>query len=300
MKKQRTNLIFVLILILASAWAAGGCRSKQRPTKLPLPKQATTQPTTAPASTEDAHPPEQAIDLTSEDINAWLLENAIPFDTAEPGGDYDDLMPLKDIIGDARIVALGEATHGTREFFLMKHRLLEFLVKEMDFNIFAIEATWPESNLVNDYVFTGQGDPAERLEGLYFWTWNTQEVLDMILWMRTHNEDPGDAPTVSFLGFDMQFPGMAMDNLIAYLEQVDPNAVEQVTASYSCFYRYRDMPREYTTVPSETQAECRASLQAVYDKLSQRQADYEALSSPQDFALALQSARVTLQAEKNT
>ena len=67
------------------------------------------------------------------------------------------------MIGDARVVALGEATHGTREFFLMKHRVLEFLVKELDFNLFAIEATWPEANRVNEYVHTGEGDPAELL-----------------------------------------------------------------------------------------------------------------------------------------
>lgn len=128
-------------------------------------------------------------------IVAWLQNHTVPFNTSKPGSGFEDLMPLKQIVGDARIVSLGEATHGTREFFEMKHRILEFLVKEMGFNTFAIEATWPESNLVNNYIQTGEGDPARLLAGLFFWTWNTQEVLDMILWMRENR--------VSFHGFDM-------------------------------------------------------------------------------------------------
>ncbi len=99
---------------------------------------------------------------------AWLRENAVEFRTAEPGGDYADLMPLEQIIGNARVVALGEATHGTREFFQMKHRILEFLVREMGFTTFGIEATWAEANRVNDYVHTGVGDPAVLLSNLYF------------------------------------------------------------------------------------------------------------------------------------
>ena len=129
----------------------------------------------------------------------WLKANAIPFQTAEPNSSLEDLMPLKEMIGNARIVALGEATHGTHEFFQMKHRMLEFLVEEMGFNTFAMEANWPEANLINDYVHTGKGDPAELLKGLYFWTWDTQEVLDMIRWMRAYNENPSSTRKTQFL-----------------------------------------------------------------------------------------------------
>jgi erythromycin esterase len=62
--------------------------------------------------------------------------------------------------------------------------MLEFLVERMGFTVFGIEANWPESLAINDYVLNGNGDPAEALAGLYFWTWNTKEVLDMIQWMR--------------------------------------------------------------------------------------------------------------------
>ena len=119
------------------------------PTSTFLPGAATRSPS-EPALTQPVVP----------EVSAWLRENAIPFDTTDPNSDFEDLMPLKPLIGDARIVALGEATHGTHEFFEMKHRMLRFLVEEMGFNIFAMEASWAETNLINDYVRTGQGDPA--------------------------------------------------------------------------------------------------------------------------------------------
>ncbi len=231
------------------------------------------------------------------EISDWLRENAIPFDTAEPHTEFDDLMPLKEIIGDSRIVALGEATHGTREFFQMKHRLLKFLVEEMGFSIFAIEANWPESNMVNDYVHTGEGDPAELLEGLYFWTWYTQEVLDMIRWMQVHNENPGDAPKVSFFGFDMQVPGVAMDNVVEYVQQVDPENAPQVSTHYDCFRDYGINTQAYIDLPASAKSECRENLQAVYDWLNQWQNSYEESSSSEAFARVLQNARIVLQAE---
>src|SRR6185312_15568712 len=118
----------------------------------------------------------------------WLRKQAIPIATAEAGNGFDDLQRLKKVVGNARIVALGEGTHGTHEFFQMKHRLVEFLASEMGFTLFAIEANLPEAARVNDYILNGRGDPREALKGLYFWTWNTQEVLDMIEWMRAFNQ----------------------------------------------------------------------------------------------------------------
>jgi erythromycin esterase len=225
-----------------------------------------------------------------------MRENAIPFDTTDPKSDFEDLMPLKELIGDARIVALGEATHGTHEFFEMKHRMLRFLVEEMGFNTFAIESNWPEANLVNEYVQTGQGDPVVLLGGLHL-TWQTQEVLDMIRWMRAHNENPGSAPLVTFAGFDMQLYTMAMDNVVAYLEKVDPDRAAPTTELYHCFRQYTNRDLFYALLSAETRTACRANLQAVYDQLSQGRSDYEARSSSEEFARALQSARLVLQAE---
>jgi len=92
-------------------------------------------------------------------VSDWIAANAIRLTTPEAGHGFTDMQPLKKLIGNARIVALGEATHGTREFFPRKHRMLEFLASEMGFTIFSIEANMPEAYRLNDYVLHGTGRP---------------------------------------------------------------------------------------------------------------------------------------------
>lgn len=157
----------------------------------------------------------------------WIRGQAIPLLTPRAGHGFADLAPLRDVVGGARVVALGEATHGTREFFQMKHRLLEYLVSELGFSVFAIEANWPESEAVDEYVRTGRGDPARALAGLYFWTWNTEEVLDLIRWMRQWNAVPGHRQ-VRFYGFDMQAGAVSAERLAARLQQIDAALAAEV------------------------------------------------------------------------
>ena len=160
----------------------------------------------------------------------WLKKNAITFATADAGHGFEDLEPLRDIVGDARIVGLGEGTHGTREYFKMKHRLTEFLATEMGFTIFSIEASTPEAYEVNDYVARGAGDPKKLIGGMYFWTWNTEEVLDMVRWMRGFNES--DRGHIDFTGFDMQTPDVAMEIVQDFLRDVDPTLADEVRQTY--------------------------------------------------------------------
>ena len=98
-----------------------------------------------------------------QEAHAWARSNAIPLASVEAGHGFIDLEPLRAIIGDARIVSLGEATHGTREFFQLKHRLLEYCVSELGFTIFGIEASYPECLRINDYVLHGTGNPLDAL-----------------------------------------------------------------------------------------------------------------------------------------
>ena len=159
---------------------------------------------------------------------AWVREHALPLASVEAGHGFDDLRPLAELIGDARIVALGEGTHGTHEFFTLKHRLLEFLATELGFTLFSIEASTPEAYALDPYVLGGKGDPAALVGGMYFWTWNTHEVLDMVEWMRAFNV--GGKGPVHFTGFDMQTPDVAMDIVSGFLDEADPERVEDVRA----------------------------------------------------------------------
>lgn len=151
----------------------------------------------------------------------WIRQHAVRLKTPEAGHGFADMQPLKKIIGNARIVALGEATHGTREFFQLKHRMLEFLVSEMGFTVFSIEANMPEAYRLNDFVLKGEGDPAKLLRGMYFWTWDTEEVLEMIHWMRRLNES--GKGRVEFTGFDMQTPKVAWEIVRDFVALKDPD-----------------------------------------------------------------------------
>jgi erythromycin esterase len=98
----------------------------------------------------------------------WMRQHAIPLQTVEAGHGFADLQPLGQVVGNARIVELGEATHGTREFFQLKHRVIEYLAAQKGFIIFSIEGNMPEAYRLNDYVLHGVGDPKQLLGGLYF------------------------------------------------------------------------------------------------------------------------------------
>ena len=150
----------------------------------------------------------------------WIRSAAIPLATVEPRQGYNDLEALRPIIGTARIVSLGEATHGTREFFKLKHRILEFCVAELDFTMFGIEASFPESLAVNAYVLDGVGNAADALSGMRYWIWDTEEVLDLIEWMRRWNAN--NARKVKFYGFVTAYLAVAALGLIDFLERVAP------------------------------------------------------------------------------
>jgi erythromycin esterase len=169
-----------------------------------------------------APPPQEVVD--------WIGAHAIPLATAEAGNGLDDIAPIARLIGKARVVALGEATHGTREFFQLKHRVLEYLVAKQGFTVFAIEANQPECRAINEYVLHGTGDPKAALDGIYFWTWNTEEVLAMIEWMRAWNSDPRHPHKVQFLGFDMQTSTVAYASLAAFLGKLAPDAAPSLLA----------------------------------------------------------------------
>ena len=158
--------------------------------------------------------------LTAEERKAVVRElgaHALPFKTVLAGNGFADLAGFDQLIGDARIVALGEASHGTAEFFQMKHRLLEYLVETKGFTVFAIEGNWPEAQVADRYIKTGEGAAAAALAAMYFWTWQTEEVRAMLDWMRTYNSMRGNRPVLSFTGFDMQNATLAAERVLDIL-----------------------------------------------------------------------------------
>ncbi len=232
------------------------------------------------------------------EIRAWLDANVHPFDGAHLSLPHTDIEFLRDLVGDARVVALGEATHGTRDFFEMKARILRFLVEEMGFNTFAIEASWPEAMRLDRYVRTGDGDSAVLLSGLYFWTWRTESVLEMIEWMRAHNEAGGN---IGFHGIDMQLPRMALHIVREFIRFVDPARVDEVASRLDCLARHANQPDRllppvsYRDLTDAERAECGAALEEVGALLEANRARYELAGGVNTAAVAERSLRIAYQ-----
>jgi erythromycin esterase len=232
----------------------------------------------------------------------WLQSHANAIRTPDPSSndDFSDLEPLRQMIGNARVVALGEDSHGTHEFFAMKDRLVRFLVQRMGFTTFAMEATWAESNRVNDYVLGGPGDPHVLLSDLYFWTWNTQEVFDMIQWMHAHNANPGTSPRVNFYGFDMQSARVTMNDVDSYLRSVDAAAQATERTQYACFRQYQDSAGA-SSIPygrySTAGGPCTTGVNAVYALLAANASRFTAIGGQPAYDHALRAARIVVQNE---
>jgi len=225
---------------------------------------------------------------------SWLQQKANPFLSPDPTGPLDDLWPVSTMVGKAHIVGLGEGTHGTHEFFLMKHRLLEYLVENNGFTIFAMEANMPEADRVNQYVLTGLGDPAKLLQGLYFWTWNTQEVLNLIEWIRAYNA-AGNGP-VQFAGFDMQTASVAIQNVEQFLSEAEPDYLATASPVYSTA---QTLNQEYSNGVNLSVGMVQPTLDgvtAVWSHLNQNRATYLANFSSHDVDWAIQNALIVVQA----
>jgi len=150
-----------------------------------------------------------------------IKQRAVILDTVNIDNSFSDLMPLKPVLNNRRIVGMGEATHGTHEFQATKFRMFKFLVEQLGYKLFAIEANFTECRKVNDYVMYGKGDARKAIGGTYFWTWKTKEMVQMIEWMRVYNNNKPDTAKVKFYGFDMQFDRGALASIKEKLKKVD-------------------------------------------------------------------------------
>ncbi|MBZ5618737.1 MAG: erythromycin esterase family protein [Acidobacteriia bacterium] len=224
----------------------------------------------------------------------WVSKSANPISTPNPGSGFDDLAPVAGMVGDAHIVGLGEGTHGTSEFFRMKHRLLEYLATQMGFTVFAIEANMPEAYAVNNYVLNGAGDPKQLLKGMYFWTWNTQEVLDMILWMRQFNLS--GQGRLQFTGFDMQYGAVAAVNVRSFVTRADPAYLPALSQALALAAPVQTNYQRGVSQSAGTIQAAVDAVDAVVEYLTQHRSDYLAGFSAADVDWAIQNARIVRQA----
>ena len=235
---------------------------------------------------------------------AWVRNASFAFATDDPDVPSTDLDSLRPLVGGATIVALGEATHGTREFFRMKHRTLAWLVREMGFTHFGIEANLPEALAVDHYVQTGVGNPAQLLSDLRYWTWNTAEVMAMIEWMRAWNA-AGHQPRVHFTGFDMGYAGVAIDSVTAFASRMDPGAGAIVASAYQCLNSLRDPPgsfqpdvARYQLQSAESRAACRQGIRNVDSLFARNNAAWSGVAGIEKTRVMRRLARIVDQWEE--
>lgn len=164
-------------------------------------------------------------------------------------GDWDALMEL---VGDARLVLLGEASHGTHEFYRARAQITRRLITEKGFTAVAVEADWPDAYRVNRYVRGAGSDasPEEALGGFKRfpqWMWRNTDVVGLVGWMRAHNDAlPDGAPRAGFYGVDLYSMFGSIQAVIQYLEGVDPQAAGRARQRYGCFQRMGgDDPQAY-------------------------------------------------------
>jgi len=188
---------------------------------------------------------------TLPDLSHDVLTKALRAAVHPLRGAADDYDPLLELIGDARFVLIGEASHGTHEFYRERAQITKRLIREKGFNAVAVEADWPDAYRVNRYV-RGRGKDAEAIDALVgfqrfpTWMWRNADVLDFIGWLRDHNDAlrPG-MPKVGFYGLDLYSLHASMEAVIAYLDKVDPEAAARARHRYACFDLYGDDPQAY-------------------------------------------------------
>ncbi len=159
-------------------------------------------------------------------------------------GEAEDYDPLLELIGETRFILLGEASHGTHEFYRERAQITKRLIREKGFTAVDVEGDWPDAYRVNRYV-RGRGDDAEAIDALAglrrfpAWMWRNADVLDFVGWLRALNDDVGPGRTqVGFYGLDLYSLHASIEAVLAYLDKVDPEAAGRARSLYACFATY--------------------------------------------------------------
>jgi erythromycin esterase-like protein/predicted phosphoribosyltransferase len=201
---------------------------------------------------------------------------AIRLASARLDGGDGDRRALFELVGDAHFVLLGEASHGTHEFYEARARMTRWLIEDKGFCAVAAEADWPDAYRVNQYVRgrSNDADAEECLRGFErfpTWMWRNTVVLDFVGWLREHNDRLGkeEPAKAGFYGLDLYSLYRSIDEVINYLEGVDPLAAVRARERYSCLDHYREEAQDYGYAAAFGAGE--SCEQAVVDQLVELQ-----------------------------
>lgn len=216
------------------------------------------------------------------------LENvAIPIDSTDPGSPADDISPFLELVGEAKIIGLGEATHGTSEFVKFRIRIIQLLIEKEGFRQIALEAPWTGIEVVNQYIQGESDDREAARDGLAYWMFRNEEFWKFVEWAREYNAIVDAAGRIHFTGIDPQEASeAAVEIVLDFVALVDPDNLGEFEDHYE---HIRDVSGSSVS---------RADTQAAYELLDDRRDEYIALSSEYEFEYALQASRVIYQAQQ--
>ena len=223
-------------------------------------------------------------------------------------GAADDFDPLLEQVGDARFVLLGEASHGTHEFYRTRCEITKRLICEKQVCAVAVEADWPDAYRVNRYV-QNRGNDADAVEALGdfqrfpTWMWRNADIVDFIGWLRDHNDQlPARAQKIGFYGLDLYSLNNSIYAVLNYLDRIDPEAARRARHRYGCFEHFGRDPQSYGYAASSGLAEtCEQDVVNQLVELRRRAADYAARDgrvAEDEFFFAEQNALLVKNAEE--
>jgi erythromycin esterase-like protein len=214
---------------------------------------------------------------------------------------------LDDWIGDARFVLIGEASHGTQEFYQIRAEITKQLILHKGFQAIAIEGDWPDAYQVNSYLHGNPEsvNPEQALAGFQrfpHWMWRNTSVRDFISWLKQYNDQVDHYDTkIGFYGLDLYSLHASMEAVVTYLEKIDPEAAQLARQRYSCFKRYGNDPQDYgyATYADTSHACTQAAIEQLKD-LQQAASTYVDSNDKKadEYFYALQNARLVRDAEQ--
>jgi erythromycin esterase-like protein len=238
-----------------------------------------------------------------------LVNNAAVRQVARPlGGNANDYDGLITLIGDARFALIGEASHGTHEFYFDRAQITKRLIAEKGFTVVAIEADWPDAYRVHRYVrgVSTESNADEALSGFRrfpTWMWRNTVVVEFIEWLREFNAtlDSKKAPA-GFYGMDLYSLHASIDAVLNYLNKVDPDAAARARRRYSCFEHFGQEPQEYGYAATAGIIEsCEDEVVAQLREIQRKAADFLARDgqvAADELFFAEQNARLVKNAEQ--
>jgi protein-L-isoaspartate(D-aspartate) O-methyltransferase len=229
-----------------------------------------------------------------------LVRNLADAAESFPSIEAADLNPLMERIGSARIVLLGEATHGTSEFYRMRERVTRDLIVKKGFRFVAIEADWPDAARVDHYVRHFQYPPSEWTAFARFptWMWRNTEVRDFVSWLRKHNGTVEKGKRVAFHGLDLYSLYDSIRSVLNYLDEVDPESAKVARERYGCLTPWQRDPATYGHAAlTGSYPTCESDVvRTLADLLTKRRAYAE--HDGERFLDAEQNARLVANAER--